>query len=265
MDRYAVIGNPIAHSKSPFIHACFAAQTGQATHYEALLAPLNDFTGSLAAFRNAGGRGANITVPFKLAAHDLADRRSERATAAGAANTLIFTADGVIADNTDGAGLLRDLAHLGCAIEGRRVLLLGAGGAARGALLPLIEAGPAELVIANRTPAKAHALAERFPGIRASDFAALAGGAFDLVINATASSLADTAPALPAGVYAKGALAYDMMYANAETAFMRAARQQGAARCADGLGMLVEQAAESFFLWRGVLPDTAPVRERLRA
>jgi shikimate dehydrogenase len=269
MDRYAVFGNPIAHSKSPFIHARFAAQTGQSLQYEALLAPLDDFRGAVEAFRKAGGRGANVTVPFKLEAHDLADRRSKRAEAAGAANTLIFGDDGVLADNTDGVGIMRDLAHLGCAVEGKRVLLLGAGGAARGTVLPLSEAKPAALVIANRTVEKAEALVDlfkdAFPGIRACGFDALAGGAFDVVINATSSSLSDAAPPLPADVYAPEAFAYDMMYGREETAFMRAARALGAAHCVDGLGMLVEQAAESFFLWRGVRPDTAPVRELLRA
>ncbi len=269
MDRYAVFGNPIAHSKSPFIHARFAAQTGQAMQYEALLAPLDGFAGAVEAFRQGGGRGANVTVPFKLEAHAMADRLSERARAAGAANTLIFGDGFVMADNTDGVGLMRDLAWLGCPVEGRRVLLLGAGGAARGAVLPLCEAGPAELVIANRTADKAHALAGIFtsalPAIRACGFEALVGGAFDVVINATAASLSNAAPTLPTGVYAEGAFAYDMMYGRDESAFMRLAREQGAARCVDGLGMLVEQAAESFFLWRGVRPDTAPVREFLRA
>lgn len=272
MDRYAVIGNPIAHSKSPQIHAAFARQTGQALSYEALLAPLDGFAAAVAAFRAAGGRGMNVTVPFKLEAHALADRLTPRAAAAGAVNTLAFSTAGVLGDNTDGAGLVRDIAaNLGIALAGRRVLLLGAGGAARGALLPLLAERPATLTIANRTGSKAVALADAFHGhqpevaIDAGGFAALAGRRFDVVINATAASLADEAPPLPAGLYADGALAYDMMYGRGHTPFLAAARADGAARLADGLGMLVEQAAESFLLWRGVRPDTAPVLAELRA
>ena len=271
MDRYAVVGNPIAHSKSPWIHAAFARQTGQALVYEALLAPLDDFAGTVARFGAEGGRGLNVTVPFKLEAFALADRRTPRAEAAGAVNTLAFAADGILGDNTDGAGLVRDLAaNLGCPPGGRRILLLGAGGATRGALLPLLDSRPARLTIANRTVAKAEALSTLFAA-RAGDcvldacgFDALAGRRFDLVINATAASLADELPPLPPGLYAEGALAYDMMYARAPTRFMRAALADGAARVADGLGMLVEQAAESFTLWRGVRPDSAPVLAELR-
>jgi shikimate dehydrogenase len=271
MDRYAVFGNPIAHSKSPFIHARFAAQTGEPLQYEALRAPLDGFAAAIASFRAEGGRGANVTVPFKLEAFALADRRSARAAAAGAANTLIFDAQGITADNTDGVGLVRDLQHLGYALEGRRVLLLGAGGAARGALLPLLAEAPSALTIANRTAEKAVALATQFqPEGRACalfgcGFDGLRGSTFDVVINATSSSLSDDAPPLPTGVYAPGALAYDMMYGRDETRFMSAARALGAEQLADGLGMLVEQAAESFFLWRGVRPDTQPVRDALRA
>jgi shikimate dehydrogenase len=269
MDRYAVFGNPIAHSKSPFIHTRFAAQTGEALGYEALLAPLDGFAEAVTEFRVAGGRGANVTVPFKLEAFSLADRRSARAEAAGAANTLIFGDNGITADNTDGVGLVRDLAYLGCALEGRRILLLGAGGAARGAILPLCEAKPAELMIANRTVEKADALAQQFaplaPGISACSFDALAGRGFDIIINATSASLSGAAPALPDGIYAPNAFAYDMMYGRDETTFLAAARAQGASRLADGLGMLVEQAAESFFLWRGKRPATEPVRQALRA
>lgn len=272
MDRYAVIGNPIAHSKSPFIHTAFARQTGQALCYEALLAPSDGFAASVAAFRQAGGRGLNVTVPFKLDAFALATRHSPRATAAGAVNTLAFGDDGeIFGDNTDGAGLVRDLQiHLACPLAGQRILLLGAGGAARGALLPLLAQAPAMLTLANRTAAKAAALAEAFQpqaqatALRASTFEALHGEVFDLVINATSASLNDDAPPLPAGLYAAGSLAYDMMYGAAPTAFMRAAAQAGAARQADGLGMLVEQAAESFALWRGVRPDSAPVLAELR-
>jgi shikimate dehydrogenase len=271
MDRYAVIGNPIAHSKSPQIHAAFARQTGQALSYEALLAPLDGFAAAVEAFRASGGRGMNVTVPFKLEAFALADRHTPRAAAAGAVNTLAFGVDGIRGDNTDGAGLVRDLlANLGCALAGRRVLLLGAGGAARGALLPLLEAGPTSLTIANRSAAKAVALAHEFAArapavaLDGGGFDVLDGRRFDLVINATAASLADEAPPLPAGLYAHDALAYDMMYGRGDTPFLAAARADGAARRADGLGMLVEQAAESFLLWRGVRPDTGPVLTELR-
>ncbi len=270
MDRYAVIGHPIAHSKSPLIHAEFARQTGQQLRYEALLAPLDGFAACVEAFCAGGGRGANVTVPFKLEAHALAGRLSERAAAAGAVNTLLFNGDGTIrGDNTDGAGLVRDLtANLACPPRSRRVLLLGAGGAARGVILPLLNEAPASLTIANRTAAKALALASAFAGgacpVQGCGLEALAGQSFDLVINATAASLQDRAPQLPAGLYAAGALAYDMMYGKGDTPFMAAAAADGAARRADGLGMLVEQAAESFRLWRGVAPDTAPVLAMLR-
>ena len=271
MDRYAVIGHPIAHSKSPRIHAAFARQTGQALCYEAILAPLDGFSASVHAFRAAGGRGMNVTVPFKLEAFALADQHTPRARAAGAVNTLSFNTEGILGDNTDGAGLVRDLSiHLGCTLKGRRVLLLGAGGAARGALLPLLDEQPAVLTIANRTPRKAQELASRFADsaastqLHASGFEALAGQQFDLVINATAASLADAAPALPGGLYAPGALAYDMMYGRDDTPFIAAARAEGATRTADGLGMLVEQAAESFALWRGLRPDSSAVLAELR-
>jgi len=271
MDRYAVIGNPISHSRSPAIHAAFAQQTGQTLSYEALLAPLDGFVDAVAQFRAEGGRGMNVTVPFKLEAFRLAGRHSPRALAAGAVNTLAFDADGIFGDNTDGAGLVRDLdRNLGFSAAGRRILLLGAGGAARGVMLPLLGERPASLTLANRTIDKAHALVADFhdkaPSVAldACSFAELAGRQFDLVINATAASLANEAPPLPTGLYAAGALAYDMMYVRGDTPFVAAARRDGAARCADGLGMLVEQAAESFLLWRGVRPDTAPVLAALR-
>ncbi|MGL1832359.1 shikimate dehydrogenase [Rhodocyclaceae bacterium SMB388] len=271
MDRYAVVGNPVAHSKSPQIHRAFAQQTGQILSYEALLAPLDGFTDTVRTFRSAGGRGLNVTVPFKLDAHALADTLSKRAEAAGAVNTLAFSKSGLFGDNTDGAGLVRDLIHnLGCPLAGRRILLLGAGGAARGAVLPLLAEAPSQLVIANRTLSRAEELVLRFTPhavgvtLRASAFGALGGLSFDIVINATAASLADQRPPLPAGVYGPDALAYDMMYGRGDTPFLAAARADGAARVADGLGMLIEQAAESFFLWRGVRPDTAPVLSDLR-
>ena len=272
-DRYAVIGNPVAHSKSPRIHAVFAGLTLQDMTYEAILAPVDGFEPAVRAFIAAGGRGLNVTVPFKLQAYALAQTRSPRAEAAKAVNTLIFSPSGIHGDNTDGVGLVADLTrNLGVPLAGRRVLLLGAGGAARGVLLPLLEQRPALLRLANRTADKAHALRAEFAAraaacrLEAGGFAELAGQEFDLVINATAASLADEAPPLPLphGLYAAGSLAYDMVYGR-ETPFLAAARAQGAARLADGLGMLVEQAAESFFLWRGVRPPTAPVLAQLRS
>jgi shikimate dehydrogenase len=262
-DRYAVFGHPIAHSKSPLIHAAFARQTGQDMRYEAILAPLDGFADSVAAFVAAGGRGANVTVPFKEEACRLATRRHPRAAHAGAVNTLIVEADGIAGDNTDGTGLVADLLHnLHCPLAGKRILLLGAGGAARGVIAPLLEQHPAALEIANRTLSRAEELASRFGhGIRARTFDAVDTG-FDLVINATAASLAGELPPLSPHVFAPGALAYDMMYGR-DTPFLRFAHTCGAAT-ADGLGMLVEQAAEAFFLWRGVRPDTAPVIASLR-
>lgn len=271
MDRYAVIGNPIAHSKSPQIHAAFASQSGQQMQYEALLAPDDGFVDAVRKFRAEGGRGMNVTVPFKLEACALADRRSARAEAAGAVNTLAFDADGIFGDNTDGAGLVRDLsAHWGCRLRGQRILLLGAGGATRGVLQPLLGCAPALLMIANRTAGRAHELRAQFTPMAgcavfaAGGFGDLRGERFDLVINATAASLAGEVPQLPPGIYLPDALAYDMMYGRGDTPFMQAARRDGASRVADGLGMLVEQAAESFLLWRGVRPDTRPVLAELR-
>ncbi len=270
-DRYAVIGNPVAHSKSPLIHAVFARLTFQDLSYEAILAPLDGFAAAVRDFVAAGGRGMNVTVPFKLEAYVLADARSPRAEAAKAVNTLIFTPQGIRGDNTDGLGLVADLTrNLDFGLAGKRILLLGAGGAARGVILPLLEQQPVLLHLANRTAEKACALRDEFTPragtcrLEAGGFDGLAGRQFDLVVNATAASLADEAPPLPAGLYAAGSLAYDMVYGR-ETPFMTTARQQGAARQADGLGMLVEQAAESFFLWRGVRPPTAPVLAQLRA
>ncbi len=274
-DRYCVFGNPVGHSKSPAIHALFARQTGEDLVYEARLAPLDGFAAAVRDFAAGGGRGANVTVPFKEEAFRLCDTLSARARLAGAVNTLSF-ADGRIAgDNTDGAGLVRDLMeNLRTPLAGRRVLLLGAGGAARGALGPLLEQAPAALVVANRTAARADALVRPFtalyPQTRLTGggfdaLADLAGGAFDVVVNATSASLAGEAPPLPADAFAPGALAYDMMYGQGDTAFLALARRLGAARLADGLGMLVGQAAEAFFVWRGVRPATLPVLAALRA
>ena len=268
-DRYAVVGNPIAHSKSPLIHAEFARQTGQDMEYAALLAPFDGFAGTVGKFQAEGGKGLNVTVPFKQEAWRLATRLTDRARLAEAANTLKFELDGtILADNTDGAGLVRDIReNLGVGIEGKRVLLLGAGGAARGVLLPLLMQQPGQIAIANRTPEKAIALERLFAAhgpVEGGDYARLAGRRFDIVINATSSSLNNALPPLPPGVFAPGALAYDMMYGKGLTPFLRFARDNGAAHLADGLGMLVEQAAESFFLWRGVRPQTRPVMDLLQ-
>jgi shikimate dehydrogenase len=267
-DLYAVIGNPIAQSKSPQIHAAFARQLDQDLRYEAMLAPREGFGAAVAAFRAKGGKGLNVTVPFKLEAFALATERTERAEEAGAVNTLKFDGATILGDNTDGGGLVRDLEdRLHFAVRGKRVLLMGAGGAARGVTLPLLREEPASLVIVNRTVEKALALARRFASfgnVRAAAYPGLAGQQFDLVINATSASLAGEVPPLPAGVFAPGALAYDMTYGNEPTCFLVYAGDQGAAHLADGLGMLVAQAAESFFVWRGVRPDIRPVLEMLR-
>lgn len=268
-DLYAVFGNPIAHSKSPLIHAAFAAASAQDMHYEARLAPVDGFAQAVAEFVAAGGKGANVTVPFKEDAFRLSTRLSDRAARAGAVNTLGFNDNEIFGDNTDGAGLVRDIAHnLACSLAGKRILLLGAGGASRGVIAPLLAEGPTSLAIANRTAAKAEALASAFADIapvEGGDFGCYAGRSFDVVINATSASLSGESLPMPVGVFAPGSLAYDMMYGKGETPFLSLAREQGAGRCADGLGMLVEQAAEAFFVWRGVRPDTAVVLADLRA
>ncbi|GGC08332.1 shikimate dehydrogenase (NADP(+)) [Oxalicibacterium flavum] len=266
-DRYAVIGNPIAHSKSPEIHAQFARQTRQALKYERLLAPLDGFAATVADFVREGGRGMNVTVPFKLEAAALATRLTERAQAAGAVNTLLFEGGEIVGDNTDGVGLVRDIVqNAGVALAGKSVLLLGAGGAARGVILPLLDQQPARLVLANRTPARAQELAAQFAGSGAIEVATFDGiaGAFDVVINATAASLSAEVPQIPPSVFVPHTLAYDMMYGAAPTAFMAFAAAHGA-QVRDGLGMLVEQAAESFCRWRGVRPETTEVFAQLRA
>lgn len=265
-DHYAVIGNPIAHSKSPLIHTEFAKQTGQAMAYEAVLAPLDDFAGTVHALIKQGYKGVNVTVPFKFAAYDMADQRSERAVAAGAANTLSFTADGILADNTDGAGLVRDIqVNMQCALAGKRVLLIGAGGAAEGVLQPLLAAKPSVLVITNRSLDKAQAMLSKTAAtptkLQAIALDALGDSEFDLVINATSAGLNGSPLTLPDSIFAPDCLAYDMMYGR-ETPFMQQAKRCGA-RVADGLGMLVEQAAEAFTLWRGVRPNTQAVLQQL--
>jgi len=268
-DRYAVIGNPVAHSKSPRIHAAFAKQTGQDLEYGLLPTPLGEFAASANAFRASGGRGVNVTVPFKLDAFAYATSLTERARAAGAVNTLKFAGDTVLGDNTDGAGLVYDIVErLNFSLKGKRVLLMGAGGAARGVLRPLLDRRPTSITIANRTVERALALEEQFGAqgpVRGGGYAEVMTESFDVVINATSASLSGELPPLSPGAFAPGALAYDMMYGDKPTPFLAYAQQHGAARIADGLGMLVAQAAESFFLWRGVRPDIAPVIELLRA
>ncbi|MGQ4879180.1 shikimate dehydrogenase [Billgrantia sp. LNSP4103-1] len=265
-DRYCVFGNPISHSKSPTIHTAFAEQTGETLEYTAIAAPLDDFAGAWRRFAAEGGRGANVTVPFKEAAFHLCDTLSLRAQRAGAVNTLSLGKNGLTyGDTTDGVGLVADLQHHGVALAGARVLVLGAGGAVRGVLEPLLASRPASVLIANRTPAKATALAQDF-----ADLGEIGGGGFDavtgpfdLVINGTSASLAGELPPLPDQLFAEDATAYDMMYGAEPTVFLRWAEARGG-RTLDGLGMLVEQAAESFFLWRHKRPETGPVREALR-
>lgn len=275
-DRYAVIGHRIAYSRSPQIHARFAAQCRQALDYGIVDAPADGFPAAARAFFDAGGRGLNVTVPFKQEAFAFAGTLTPRAHDAGAVNTLAMLADGtLLGDNTDGAGLVRDLRHnLGCTLEGARVLLLGAGGAAHGVLLPLLGAGVAGIVIANRTQERAQRLAAQFAGrgavhalgdAGAGQLAAQGPAGFELVINATAASTAGELPDVPEHAIGSATLAYDIGYTQAQSTFMRWARAAGAARTVNGLGMLVEQAAESFLLWRGVRPNTTPVLEALHA
>ena len=266
MDRYGVFGNPIGHSKSPQIHALFAAQTGHALCYEALLAPLDDFPGFARTFFR-DGQGANVTVPFKEQAYGMADQLTERARRAGAVNTLKKLEDGrLLGDNTDGTGLVSDLLNAGVSLAGQRILLLGAGGAVRGVLEPLLAQKPAALIIANRTPSKAEQLVQEFAELgplSASTFADLAEPV-DLIINGTSASLGGELPPLADSlILPDQSFCYDMMYAARPTAFCQWAAALGA-DTRDGLGMLVEQAAEAFELWRGVRPDTAPVLAELR-
>ncbi|WP_395010793.1 shikimate dehydrogenase [Undibacterium sp.] len=268
--RYCVFGNPIHHSKSPLIHAMFAKQTAQAMDYQTNLAPLDGFAASVQQFVSAGGKGANVTVPFKLEAYALSHRLSARAAMAGAVNTMTFSAGEIIGDNTDGIGLVRDITHNAATpIRGCRVLLLGAGGAARGALLPLLEERPVSLTIANRTLSKAVELVElaksaiSFPcELDAKTWEQLDGG-FDLIVNATSASLQSEVPPISPSIFSASCLAYDMMYADAQTSFNQYAQQCGA-KTRDGLGMLIEQAAEAFFIWRGLRPETAPLFAHFR-
>lgn len=273
--RFVVVGNPVAHSRSPQIHAAFGRQTGVALIYDRLLATPESFAASVHAFAQEGGIGMNVTVPFKELAFNLADVLTPRAQAAGAVNTLHFVAGAVHGDNTDGAGLVNDLlGRFAVPLQGARVMLIGAGGAARGAMQPLLAAGIAHLSIANRTLARAQVLVDRaltWPGVEPHRIEAIALAALadagcqpDIIIHATPAGLSGSVPDLPDALFAHARLAYDMGYADAPTPFMQRALQTGCTRVVDGLGMLVEQAAESFALWHGVRPITDPVFEALR-
>lgn len=247
----------------------FAQQTAQDMHYEPLLAPLDDFTSTVSQFQASGGRGLNVTVPFKEQAWQLADELTARARLAQAVNTLVFTDGKILADNTDGAGLVTDIRqNLGYRLTRRRILVMGAGGAARGIIAPLLAEQPAFLVIANRTVSRASALQRQFSPygiVESCDYAALHNVQFDCIINATSASLYGELAPLPSGVFAPDSLAYDMMYGAEPTPFLRYASIHGAGRCADGLGMLVEQAAVAFQLWRDIVPDTQSVITHLRS
>jgi shikimate dehydrogenase len=262
-DRYAVIGNPINHSKSPLIHGMFAKVTSQDIEYTAIEGPLGGFASAVDAFRKAGGRGMNVTAPFKLDAFAYATERSPRAQLAGAVNAMKFDGDRVIVENFDGVGLVRDVVHnLNCPLKGKRVLMLGAGGAARGALLPFLEQQPERLVIANRHPDKAlelAALGAAHGNVTGGGYAELDGQAFDVVFNATSASLRAELPPVPTTVFAVGCIAYELAYGKGLTPFLRLAQNAGVTRLADGVGMLAEQAAEAFAWWRGVRPDTRAV------
>ena len=270
-DRYAVIGNPIEQSKSPLIHTAFAQVTGQDIEYTKVLGPLGGFAGGVDAFRAAGGKGMNVTAPFKLDAFAYATDLAPSARMAGAVNAMKFEGGRVYAENFDGVGLVRDVVHnLGCPLRGKRVLVLGAGGATRGALLPFLAEQPAELVLVNRTVAKAEELAEmgrkhqsgQVP-VRGVGYDQLQSQQFDVVFNATSASLTAELPPLPASVFAPGALAYELAYGKGLTPFLKLAQQAGVTRLADGVGMLAEQAAEAFAWWRGVRPDTQGVIRQL--
>ncbi len=271
MDKYAVIGNPIEHSKSPQIHQYFAQQTGESIMYEALLSPLDEFKETVEAFRKGGGKGLNVTVPFKQDAFELADELSDYAKRAGAVNTLVFREDGSIyGTNTDGIGIVRDLVeNHQSLLSDKRILILGAGGAVRGVLQPLLMQRPAQVFIANRTPERATELAADMQDL--AENCQLEGGGFadiegeyDLIINGTAASLQGIMPPIPKTCLVEGVHCYDMMYGGRPTAFEFWCEDNGAAKVMNGLGMLVEQAAESFSIWRGKMPDTRPVLEAMQ-
>jgi shikimate dehydrogenase len=264
LDKYAVVGNPIAHSKSPEIHLLFAQQTRQSITYEKLEAPLDGFEEFALALRESGYRGLNVTIPFKLDAAKLADRLTARARLAGAVNTLKFDGDAITGDNTDGIGFVRDVTQrLKFRIEDASILVLGAGGGVRGLIGSLLEEKPKWIAVANRTHDRAQELADEF-GVLALSFDEVPAEHFDLVINGTATSMSHTTPPIDAETFDDCMLAYDLLYAPAPTPFMQLASRGGARKVSDGLGMLIEQAAESFHLWRGLRPDTALVFKELR-
>lgn len=265
-DNYGVMGNPVAHSKSPRIHAAFAVQCGQKLSYRPILVEPSGFAAALDEFQRRGGKGLNVTIPFKSDAFRAVARPSPRAARAEAVNTIWFGPGGERrGDNTDGTGLVRDLERNDVPVAGKRLLIAGAGGAVSGVLGELLERRPAEIVIVNRTVARARELARRFGAMpEACGFEELAGRRFDVVINGTSLSLEGKVPALPRDILHPGACCYDFVYGDGDTAFVRWARECGAARALDGLGMLVEQAAESFHIWRGVRPQTEPVINLLR-
>lgn len=269
IDRYAVMGNPVKHSKSPQIHKSFALQTDQEMTYTSILVPIDGFREAVDNFRAEGGKGLNVTVPFKLEAFDLVNKRSERAERAKAVNTIVVRADGsLFGDNTDGVGLVRDITHNHDGrFTGKKVLVVGAGGAVRGVLAPLLKENPAQVIIANRTFDKARELAVEFQDMGRIDAVAMnrLEGPFNWIINGTSASLGGDVPELPASVIGPHTWVYDMMYSKDATPFNAWALEQGAEKAFDGLGMLVEQAAESFRLWRGVMPSTVPVIKELRA
>lgn len=267
-DQYAVFGNPINHSKSPAIHRQFAEQTGQDLHYAKQLVAEDAFVKTAQAFFAEGGKGLNVTVPFKVEAFHVAQQLTPRAQRAGAVNTLAMQANGrVLGDNTDGIGMVHDMHNLGWELQGKRILILGAGGAVRGIMQPVLAEHPIQVVIANRTVSKAEELAAHFHDlgdVQACSFEQLAGASFDVVINGTSASLSGDLPPLPNGLLNPNACCYDLMYGAEPTVFLKWAAEQGAVNLADGLGMLVGQAAESFYLWRQIRPEVVPVITALR-
>ena len=267
MDQYLVFGNPIKHSRSPFIHQVFAKTTKQELNYQTKLVELDGFNNAITEFIAQGGKGANVTVPFKEKALELSNELSERARLAGAVNTLTFKNEKIYGDNTDGEGLVQDLLRNNVQLENSRILLLGAGGAAKGVILPLLAQNPTSIVIANRTVSKAEALIEKFNNnkLNACGFEQTSGKTFDVIINATSASLSGKLPTIPASVIADKTVCYDMVYGKEQTPFLVWAKAQGAAKVIDGLGMLVGQAAESFSIWRGVKPEVAVVIKQLKA
>lgn len=267
IDRYALIGTPLGHTKSPLIHAAFARQTGEDLSYDAIEAPVDGFANTVDRFRGEGGRGINVTLPFKLEAFAYATELMERASLAGAVNCMKFEGERAIAENFDGTGLVNDIqVNLGCSMHGRRVLLLGAGGAARGALPAFLAQKPAEIVVVNRTVAKAKALGKQFAtcaNLVTGGYPDFVDRQFDIVVNATSASLRGELPPVSSGVFAPRSLAYDLVYGKGLTPFLGLARDAGAGKIADGIGMLVEQAAEAFVWWRGVRPVTRALIAKL--